>query len=79
MQSPAPGAGPTVRAPAPHSCRYCCGTLPGDRSITFCPHCGQDLTVRQCPACSTELDATWRFCVACGRAMATELNGSLLP
>jgi hypothetical protein len=26
-----------------------------------------DLTKRQCPACSTELDANWKFCVTCGR------------
>ena len=35
--------------------------------LTFCPHCGLNLTVRQCPACSTELDVNWRFCVTCGR------------
>lgn len=50
-----------------HCCRYCGGRQPQGRQVTFCPHCGLDLTKRQCPACSTELDAGWRFCVTCGR------------
>lgn len=58
---------PVVHAHAAHGCRYCGGRLPDARRVTFCPHCGLDLTKRQCPACSTELDATWRFCVTCGR------------
>jgi len=49
-------------------CRYCGGRLPDGRTVTFCPHCGIDQTKRQCPACSTELDAAWRFCVTCGRS-----------
>lgn len=48
-------------------CRFCGGKLPESRKLTFCPHCGVNLTVRQCPACSTELDVNWRFCVTCGR------------
>ncbi|HMS01547.1 MAG TPA: zinc ribbon domain-containing protein [Gemmatimonadaceae bacterium] len=48
-------------------CVYCGGGLPMGRNVRFCPHCGLDLTVRQCPACSTELDREWRFCVTCGR------------
>lgn len=48
-------------------CRFCGGKLPESRKLTFCPHCGVNLTVRQCPACSTELEVNWRFCVTCGR------------
>lgn len=48
-------------------CRFCGGKLPDGRKLTFCPHCGVNLTVRQCPACSTELDVNWRFCLTCGR------------
>jgi hypothetical protein len=48
-------------------CHFCGGRLPESRSVRFCPHCGLDLTVRQCPACSTELERTWRYCVTCGR------------
>jgi len=50
------------------SCRYCGGELPEGRNITFCPHCGQNLTVHNCPACGTELDVSWKFCTTCGRA-----------
>jgi hypothetical protein len=53
------------------SCRYCSGALPDGRAITFCPHCGQDLTVQQCPACGTELELDWRFCTTCGRSVAS--------
>jgi hypothetical protein len=50
------------------SCRYCSGELPEGRNITYCPHCGQNLTVLNCPACGTELDVGWKFCTTCGRA-----------
>jgi hypothetical protein len=48
-------------------CRYCGGELPDGRDAHFCPHCGQNLSVKQCPACSTELDVDWQFCITCGR------------
>jgi hypothetical protein len=51
-------------------CRYCSGLLPEGRRIVFCPHCGQNLTVHRCPACSTELEMGWKFCVTCGRSAA---------
>ena len=52
------------------NCRYCGGELPEGRNITFCPHCGQNLTVLNCPACGTELDVGWKFCTTCGRSAA---------
>jgi hypothetical protein len=62
------GDAPSImREAASSCCRYCGGRQPHGRRVTFCPHCGLDLTKRQCPACSTELDAGWRFCVTCGR------------
>lgn len=64
---PEAGAGHTDHA---EQCRYCGGELPDGRSATFCPHCGQNLTVRQCPACGTELDVAWKFCITCGRSVA---------
>ena len=48
-------------------CRYCGGELPDGREAHFCPHCGQNLSVKQCPACSTELEVEWQFCITCGR------------
>lgn len=49
-------------------CKYCGQPLPHGRDIRFCPHCGQDLSVTRCAACSAELEPGWKFCVACGRA-----------
>ena len=60
-------ASPPAVKLAGHCCRYCGGRQPSGRQVTYCPHCGLDLTKRQCPACSTELDAGWRYCVTCGR------------
>jgi hypothetical protein len=48
-------------------CRYCGSELPDGRDAHFCPHCGQNLSVKQCPACSTELEVEWQFCITCGR------------
>ena len=49
-------------------CTYCKGSLPGGREISFCPHCGQDLTLVHCPACGSGLERGWKFCATCGRA-----------
>lgn len=57
----------TAKQAEPCACHFCGGALPSGRSITYCPFCGIDLTVRHCPACSTELERAWRFCVSCGR------------
>jgi hypothetical protein len=51
-------------------CRYCSKDLPTGRRLVFCPHCGQNLTTLRCPACSTELELGWKFCVTCGRGLA---------
>lgn len=80
QELPTSGGGPAVakapaapRAPAPVTratgpgCRYCGGDLPEGRDAHFCPHCGQNLTIKQCPACSTELEVEWQFCITCGR------------
>ncbi|CAN5199304.1 hypothetical protein BH09GEM1_BH09GEM1_35160 [soil metagenome] len=73
---PTPGD-PARRAPKPfkvaaggEECTYCKGALPGGREISFCPHCGQDLTLVHCPACGSELERGWKFCVTCGRGSA---------
>ena len=56
-----------VVANAGERCRYCNELLPAGRTITFCPHCGQNLTVVNCEACGTELEVGWKFCPVCGR------------
>lgn len=68
-----PNEGHSRRTPPPvdvgsgELCLFCKGELPAGRQISFCPHCGQDLTVRHCPACGGELERHWKFCVTCGR------------
>lgn len=54
----------------PHGCRYCGGTLPDGRQVTFCPHCGMNLSTKRCEGCGTELEGAWRFCVNCGKKVA---------
>lgn len=49
-------------------CPYCSGSLPLDRVLHFCPHCGQNLQVATCAACGAEVEADWRYCVVCGKA-----------
>jgi len=48
-------------------CRSCSEPLPTGRPITFCPHCGQNVTTLNCPACGAELELGWKFCPSCGR------------
>jgi hypothetical protein len=68
---PATMTAPSAAPSTPHvngtGCRYCGGELPDGREAHFCPHCGQNLSVKQCPACSTELEVEWQFCITCGR------------
>jgi hypothetical protein len=61
-------ARPITIAPTGENCPFCKGHLPAGRQISFCPHCGQDLTVVHCPACGSELERGWKFCVTCGRS-----------
>ena len=48
-------------------CPHCTNALPAGSAVTFCPHCGLNVTVAQCPACSSEVAPGWHFCVTCGR------------
>jgi predicted amidophosphoribosyltransferase len=57
-------------------CPYCTGALPAGRGVTFCPHCGMNVTVAQCPACSSEVEPGWRFCVTCGRDVRPNAGAS---
>lgn len=64
-----PGAG-SLTPHAGDRCGACAEQLPAGRAITFCPHCGQNVTVTNCPACGSELEVGWKFCPACGRPAA---------
>ena len=48
------------------TCLYCGGSLPTNRTVNFCPHCGQDQTRILCPQCRSEVEPGWRHCVNCG-------------
>ncbi len=82
---PTPAAMPTpttttktsggVRVVVPQAgdrCRSCSEPLPTGRPITFCPHCGQNVTTLNCPACGSELELGWKFCPSCGRPAAAK-------
>jgi hypothetical protein len=60
----------TITPGADEHCRACNELLPAGRAITFCPHCGENLTRVNCPACGSELELGWRFCPVCGRPAA---------
>ena len=70
---PAPPSGPPASREAavvPEACPQCSGRLPVGRTVNFCPHCGGDVKVRDCPQCGTQLDLDWRHCVTCGYRVA---------
>jgi hypothetical protein len=56
-------------APVPEGCRFCGGTLPEGRTVIYCPHCGNNLSISRCPACGSELEKGWKFCATCGRGV----------
>ena len=51
------------------TCQYCGGSLPTNRNVNFCPHCGQNQTQILCPECRSEVEPGWRHCVNCGAAV----------
>ena len=57
---------PGTMEPA-EGCRFCGGTLPEGRTVTYCPHCGQNLAAKHCAGCGSELDPVWKFCINCGK------------
>ncbi len=72
--------GPPITAPtgvrrvtpeAGDRCRTCGEALPAGRAITFCPHCGQNVTTTHCLGCGSELEVDWKFCPTCGRPAAS--------
>jgi predicted RNA-binding Zn-ribbon protein involved in translation (DUF1610 family) len=58
-----------MSAAVPEGCRFCGGTLPEGRNVVYCPHCGNNLSISRCPACGSELEKGWKFCVTCGRTV----------
>lgn len=60
-------------SPGEEQCPYCGGSLPANRKVNFCPHCGQPPSGElKCPACGNEVDVGWAYCMSCGRATGFE-------
>jgi RNA polymerase subunit RPABC4/transcription elongation factor Spt4 len=68
--STTPGGARAITPQPGEKCRSCDEVLPPGRPITFCPHCGQNLTTLNCAACGSELELGWKFCPVCGRGTA---------
>ena len=47
-------------------CSYCGGALPTNRSVNFCPHCGESQSFIRCPSCQAEVELGWKHCISCG-------------
>ena len=63
----------SVDTPSGNQCEYCGGVLPGKRDVNFCPHCGQPPSGElKCPACGSEVDVGWTYCISCGRGTGFE-------
>ena len=63
----------TEEAVPQRQCPYCGGSLPANRKVNFCPHCGQPPSGElKCPACGSEVDVGWAYCIGCGRATGFE-------
>jgi hypothetical protein len=73
---PAPARPEAAASPRPRpeaardTCPFCSAELPHGRPVRFCPQCGGDLERPPCRGCGELLEASWRYCVACGTARA---------
>jgi len=59
----------TERRAAGPRCSFCGGRLPANRTVNFCPHCGQNQTFTRCPECQAEIELGWKHCITCGHQM----------
>ena len=66
LESDTPARAPAAVPAGGGECPQCSGALPAGRVVNFCPHCGGDVKVRDCPECGTGLDLEWRHCISCG-------------
>jgi hypothetical protein len=57
---------PPMALPTLTVCPRCAGSLPTDRPVVYCPHCGERVGTLRCVRCGTELEPGWRHCVMCG-------------
>jgi len=64
-------AGKASKGKGGGACVWCSEALPNRADAVFCPHCGGDGRLQPCPACGTELEAGWTFCIACGERVTS--------
>lgn len=50
-------------------CSYCGGSLPTNRTVNFCPHCGESQSFTRCPNCQAEVELSWKHCISCGSSI----------
>lgn len=60
--------GITATSTGERVCLSCEAPLPSDRLLAFCPFCGEQVGVRRCRRCGSEMEPDWRYCGACGEA-----------
>jgi hypothetical protein len=53
-------------------CSYCGGALPTNRTVNFCPHCGESQSFTRCPNCQAEVELGWKHCISCGSSIQEE-------
>jgi predicted RNA-binding Zn-ribbon protein involved in translation (DUF1610 family) len=63
----APAVTPFEGFAVAEGCKFCGASLPEGRDVKYCPNCGQNLSITRCPACGSEIQADWKYCIACGR------------
>ena len=55
--------------PAPETCPSCSEGLPPNDELRFCPYCGGDVRIVQCPDCGHQVEPGWLFCISCGSSV----------
>jgi len=60
--------GITATSTGEQVCLSCEVPLPPDRLLAFYPFCGEQVGVRRCRRCGSEMEPDWRYCGACGEA-----------
>ena len=69
---PGPDAGASLETPG--RCWRCDLELPDREGLRYCVFCGSDQLRPRCRQCDEQLEAEWRYCLACGsqRSAATD-------
>ena len=63
-EAPGPEAGASLETPA--RCWRCDLELPDREGLRYCVFCGSDQLRPRCRQCDEQLEAEWRYCLACG-------------